>query len=105
MMESLYVYGGIERGSYGFEKYLAKYQDLLGKKMFDKVYEEELEKLQEYEVEKNVYTDSEGLSYNTLKRKYARGGKTGKKKITRQYPNYSKEADSGLVAKPQGYRF
>ena len=38
------------------------------------------------------------------------GGRTGKKqikrkKVTRQYPNYDKEADSGLVAKPQGYRF
>ncbi|NBX74540.1 MAG: hypothetical protein EBQ89_09630 [Alphaproteobacteria bacterium] len=45
-----------------------------------------------------------GVEFNP-KIKYARGGKTGKKKITRQYPNYSKEADSGLVAKPQGYRF
>ena len=41
---------------------------------------------------------------------FAKGGKTGKKqikrkKVTRQYPNYDKEADSGLVAKPQGYRF
>ena len=44
------------------------------------------------------------------KYKYSNGGRIGKKqikrkKVTRQYPNYDKEADSGLVAKPQGYRF
>jgi hypothetical protein len=74
MMKSLYIYGGIEKGSDGYDRYLSKYENILGKKMFDKIYEEELERLQEYEVEKNVYTDSEGLSYSSLKRKYAGGG-------------------------------
>jgi len=78
MMQSLYIYGGIEKGSDGYDRYLSKYENSLGKKMFDKIYEEELERLQGYEVEKNVYTDSEGLSYSSLKRKYTGGGEAGK---------------------------
>jgi hypothetical protein len=74
MMKSLYTYGGIERGSYGFNKYLLKYEDILGKKLFDKTYNEELKNLQEYEIEQNTFTDSDGLTYNSLKRKMATGG-------------------------------
>jgi len=75
MMSSLFTYGGIERGSYGFDRYLSKYETILGKKLFDKIYKEELDRLNEYEVEQNVYTDSDGLTYNSLKRKFANGGK------------------------------
>jgi ribosomal protein L20 len=75
MMDSLFTYGGIERGSEDFNKYLLEYEDILGKKLFDKIYKEELERLNEYEVEQNVYTDSDGLTYNSLKRKFAHGGK------------------------------
>ena len=74
MMKSLYTYGGIERGSYGFNKYLLKYEDILGKKLFDKTYNEELKNLQEYEIEQNTSIDSDGLTYNSLKRKMAMGG-------------------------------
>jgi antirestriction protein len=74
MMKSLYTYGGIERGSYGFNKYLLEYEDILGKKLFDKTYNEELKNLQEYEILQNTSTDSEGLTYNSLKRKMATGG-------------------------------
>jgi hypothetical protein len=74
MMQSLYTYGGIDRGSYGFNKYLSKYMDILGEKLFNKTYNEELKRLQEYEVVQNVHTDSEGLTYNSLKRKLKEGG-------------------------------
>jgi hypothetical protein len=74
MMKSLYTYGGIERGSYGFNKYLSEYINILGEKLFNKTYNEELKRLQEYEVVQNVSTDSEGLTYNSLKRKLKEGG-------------------------------
>jgi hypothetical protein len=74
MMNSLYTYGGIERGSYGFNKYLSEYINILGEKLFNKTYNEELKRLQEYEVVQNVHTDSEGLTYNSLKRKLKEGG-------------------------------
>jgi hypothetical protein len=74
MMKSLYTYGGIERGSYGFNKYLSEYINILGEKLFNKTYNQELKKLQEYEVVQNVSTDSEGLTYNSLKRKLKEGG-------------------------------
>jgi hypothetical protein len=44
------------------------------KKLFNKTYNEELKRLQEYEVVQNVHTDSEGLTYNSLKRKFDEGG-------------------------------
>lgn len=76
MMQSLYTYGGIEKGSYGFNKYLSNYINILGDKLFNKTYNEELKRLQEYEVVQNVHTDSEGVTYNSLKRKFDEGGET-----------------------------
>lgn len=72
MMKSLYTYnyGEVDKN----DKYLIDYQEKLGKSLFDKTYNEELKILQEYEVESNVFTDSEGLTYNSLKKKMMAGG-------------------------------
>jgi len=75
MMDSCYTYGGLDKGSYNYERYILPYKGRLGEKMFDKVYNQHSESLKsDYEVEGNTYTDSEGLTYNTLKKKYAKGG-------------------------------
>ena len=72
MMESLYTYnyGEVDKN----DKYLLPYQEKLGKSLFDKTYNEELKRLQEYEIESNSFTDSEGLTYNSLKKKMAEKG-------------------------------
>lgn len=75
MMDSCYTYGGLDKGSYNYERYILPYKGRLGEKMFDKVYNQYSDLLKsDYEVEGNTYTDSEGLTYNTLKKKYANGG-------------------------------
>jgi len=67
MMKSLFTYGGLNKGS----EYLRKYENKLGKPLFDKVYDEELNELQGYEVDSKEYTDAEGLTYKSLKKKDA----------------------------------
>ena len=70
MIESCYTYGSADRNSYYFDKYIKKYEDEIGKEMFEKVYEEHLSLLKtQYTIQSNVYTDSEGLNYNSLVKK------------------------------------
>lgn len=69
MMESCYAYGGVEVGSYNFEKYIAHRKEILGEELFNKVYSEKLKELSEFEMVSGVFTDSEGGSYNSLVRK------------------------------------
>ena len=70
MMESCYTYGGADKDSYNYERYILKYKDILGDKLFNKVYDEHLRDLKEnYLVENNTYTDCEGLTYSNLVKK------------------------------------
>ena len=70
MMESCYTYGGAEKDSYNYERYILKYKDKLGEELFNKVYDEHLRDLKEnYLVENNTYTDCEGLTYSNLVKK------------------------------------
>jgi hypothetical protein len=67
MIESCYTYGGADKNSYNFDKYIKQYEDEIGKEMFEKTYTEHLSLLKnEYSIQSNVYTDSEGLNYNSL---------------------------------------
>lgn len=69
MIDSCFTYGGADRDSYNFERYIKPYQEKVGEP-FDAVYEEHLKCLKEnYRVVPNVYTDCEGCSYNQLIRK------------------------------------
>lgn len=66
MMRSCYTYGGIERNGSNYNDWIAKYKDIIGEELFEKVYKEESESLSRFEVRPNVYTDNEGLTYNSL---------------------------------------
>lgn len=66
MMRSCYAYGSIERGSYDYDKYIAKYEKDLGTELFNTTYERMYKELSKYEVQYNVYEDSEGCTYNSL---------------------------------------
>jgi hypothetical protein len=69
MMESCYAYGSIERDSWNFEKYISPYIDKLGEELFEQVYQEQYEYLQDFIVVHSVYTDSEGGNYNRLEKR------------------------------------
>ena len=72
MMESCYVYGSAERGSYNFEEYIKSRMDEIGYPEADEIYEAHLDDLKnndEYEIKYSVYEDSEGVIYNSLTKK------------------------------------
>lgn len=66
MIVSCYTYGGAEKDSWNYEKYILPYKTELGEKLFEKAYQEEIKRLSQYEIKHNVYTDSEGCTYNEL---------------------------------------
>ncbi|NBW13864.1 MAG: hypothetical protein EBR82_38265 [Caulobacteraceae bacterium] len=68
MMESCFAYGGIDPNGHNYERYILPYLNKLGKRTFTKVYKEKAEELSHCEIIHNTYTDSEGLTYNTLKK-------------------------------------
>jgi hypothetical protein len=66
MMESVFTYGKLERSN----SYLNKYYLELGEDVFNQTFEEYSKHLSDnYIVDKNVYRDMEGLSYNSLIKK------------------------------------
>lgn len=71
MIDSCFTYGGYEKGSYQYEKYIAPYKDRFdSEEEFNKVYTERVKELTEnYTIEQEVYTDDEGVTYNSLIRK------------------------------------
>jgi|688.fasta_scaffold2075636_1 hypothetical protein len=67
MINSCFTYGGYEKGSHNFKQYIEKYRNQLGEQVFEEVYAEQVKYLTEKcEVIHNTFTDSEGLSYNSL---------------------------------------
>lgn len=69
MMESCFTYGGVDKDSYNFEKYLSKYKDELGEQLFALTYMTKKQDLeQNYEVLSMTGQDGEGNWYNTLKK-------------------------------------
>jgi hypothetical protein len=65
MIRSCFTYGGAEKSSYNYKRFISKYESELGN--FEEIYTKELEFLNKNAtVEINVYTDSEGLTYNRL---------------------------------------
>jgi len=66
MLESCYTYGGIDKNGYNFGRYLQKYEDILGSQLFNEIYQQESQRLKGYKIEPCTYTDSDGLTYNTL---------------------------------------
>ena len=63
MMRSCFAYDGLSKDN----TYIAKYEDKLGSELFNKVYDEhEIYLNESFKVERSVYTDSEGCTYNRL---------------------------------------
>ena len=66
MVESCYTYGGADKDSLNYKKYIEPYKEKLHPLLFITTYHNELQRLQAYEVVNNVYTDNEGCTYNSL---------------------------------------
>jgi hypothetical protein len=70
MMDSCFTYGGLSEKSYYYDKYLLPYKEILGTKLFSKVYKDHKEDLEKnYIIEHNVAIDNEGVKYNSLIKK------------------------------------
>lgn len=66
MMKSCYTYGGTEKSTYNYHRYILPYKTKLGAGLFKYLYSNYSKELSQYKIKTNVYTDSEGLTYNTL---------------------------------------
>ena len=63
MMQSCYAYDSLSKD----DRYLVKYIDILGEDVFNSTYDEYEEYLRtNYRVERNTFTDNEGVTYNSL---------------------------------------
>lgn len=69
MMQSCYTYGCIDKDSWHFSRYIAKYEEELGSEIFEQIYSQMASELSQYEIKHNVYTDHEGCTYNELVKK------------------------------------
>lgn len=68
MIDSCFTYGGAERDSYNFKRYIEPYKQKV--KNFDRIYNRRLAELKaNYTVKVGTYTDFEGLTYNSLVKK------------------------------------
>lgn len=66
MIDSCFTYGGADRDSWNFTRYIEPYKKELGAE-FDRIYEERLTDLKaNYKVLHGVSTDFEGCTYNSL---------------------------------------
>jgi len=64
MIESCFAYGGLSKDN----RYILPYIDKLGEQEFHRIYDEHAKYITEnFEVEYDVATDSEGCTYNSLK--------------------------------------
>jgi hypothetical protein len=66
MMCSCFAYSSIAEDSYSYDKYILPYLNELPVKVFDEVYKEQSEYLKNCTIIHNVYTDSEGCTYNEI---------------------------------------
>lgn len=70
MMKSCFTYGKLDKSTYNFERYIKPFEEQLGEDLFNEIYEEHSKYLADnFEIKQNVYTDSEGLTYNQLIKK------------------------------------
>lgn len=70
MIKSCYAYGGADRETYNFERYIKPHKKYFTDKKFDEIYTSCLQELiLNYSIRHNVYTDIEGCSYNELIKK------------------------------------
>jgi len=65
MMDSCFAYGGVEKDTWNYKRYILPHKKELGK-LFTKTYNEHMKYLKKCTVKVNVYTDGEGLNYNSI---------------------------------------
>lgn len=69
-IESCFAYGGFEKDSWNYTRYILPCKEKVGEETFERIYDEHTKYLTEnFEVVHNTYTDSEGGIYNSLKQK------------------------------------
>jgi hypothetical protein len=67
MIKSCFTYGGADKDTWNFERYILPYKKELGTKLFNYVHKEHNDYLKKnYAVKHNVYTDNEDVTYNEL---------------------------------------
>lgn len=66
MLISCFAYGGIKKDSYNYETYILPYKSKLNESIFNEVYQEMESHFANCEVKESVYTDCEGLTYNSI---------------------------------------
>jgi hypothetical protein len=72
MLDSCFAYDSISdvndyRKTYSFAQYVLPFEKKLGKPLFDEIYNAHLINLiQNFKVERGVFTDGEGCTYNSL---------------------------------------
>lgn len=67
MIESCYIYNGVEKNSFNYNRYIAPFIDELGEDLFEQIYDNKLSELKSnYIIRPSIYKDSDGLSYNEL---------------------------------------
>lgn len=70
MIESAFAYGNMNKESHTYDRYILPYKQKLGEETFERIYDEHTKYLTEnFEVVHGTYTDSEGVTYNSLKQK------------------------------------
>ena len=63
MMKSCFAYHSLWKNN----RYLERYRDVLGEKLYNKIFDEYSKELEnKYTIKTDVHTDSEGCSYNEL---------------------------------------
>jgi len=67
MIDSCFTYGGAEKDSSNFKRYILPYMRDIKEKRFYEIYEQRMEFLNKHaKIRSNVYTDCEGMTYNSL---------------------------------------
>lgn len=67
MIDSAFTYGGAEKNTDNFKTYILPYKKEMDEKQFWEIYRKRVAFLKKFAtVRLNVYTDNEGLTYNSL---------------------------------------
>lgn len=66
MLISCFAYGELDKKSHSYKQYVEKYESILGKKLFNEIYDSMVKYFENFKVETNIYTDEEGCTYNSI---------------------------------------
>ncbi len=66
MMKSCYAYGGIDKNTYNYQRYILPFYDELGENLFNRMYRIFSIELLRYKIIENTSVCCDGLTYNSL---------------------------------------